>query len=86
MENLINDNLDPSSSDESDNGFDNKPDNDESSDQLAESYALLSTNKKCLCDSNLEMDFVREQLLSLFFEMHFLRRQFSITVLGNWLK
>ena len=32
MENLINDNLDPSSSDESDNGFDNKPDNDESSD------------------------------------------------------
>ena len=32
MENLINDDLDPSSSDESDNGFDNKSDNDEFSD------------------------------------------------------
>ena len=32
MENLINDNLDPSSSDESDNGSDNESDNDEFSD------------------------------------------------------
>ena len=30
MENLINDDLDPSSSDESDNGSDNESDNDES--------------------------------------------------------
>ena len=32
MENLINDDLDLSSSDESDNGFDNESDNDESND------------------------------------------------------
>ena len=32
MENLINDDLDLSSSDESDNGFDNESDNDESHD------------------------------------------------------
>ena len=37
MENLINNDLDPSSCDESDNWFNNESDNDKSNDKFAES-------------------------------------------------